>query len=284
MSAQSPSARAHRVGERHRRVAALDLGRPAPGLGQGAADHRGAAGARAPPPGRRPGPCRRRSRRARARSRRPRTGRPGPRAGPARPRAAGRGAAGVGPPGRRAGWAEATGTPGPGRPPRPRSASRCSGTGGPAAPCAPRPRRPARGPWPGPSAPRPAPPGASRCPGCRTRTGWPRRRRRPRPTRRRTSGSRPSVVVTARPATRRTGVTHDTRGAPSIHTVQQPHWPWGLQPSLGARQPSCSRRASSRLAPSSATATVGAVEDEGDRPGRRPGAAGARRRRPGGIS
>ncbi len=41
----------------------------------------------------------------------------------------------------------------------------------------------------------------------------------------RNAGARPSVVVTARPATRRTGVTQDTRGEPSIHTVQQPHCP-----------------------------------------------------------
>jgi hypothetical protein len=36
------------------------------------------------------------------------------------------------------------------------------------------------------------------------------------------SGS-PSTVVTDRPATRATGVTHDTRGWPSTQTVQQPH-------------------------------------------------------------
>ena len=39
----------------------------------------------------------------------------------------------------------------------------------------------------------------------------------------RTSASSPSRVVIARPATRRTGVTHATRGAPSTSTVQQPH-------------------------------------------------------------
>ena len=44
-------------------------------------------------------------------------------------------------------------------------------------------------------------------------------------------------MVTARPATRRTGVTQATRGAPSTQTVQQPHWPWGLHPSLTERQP-----------------------------------------------
>ena len=37
------------------------------------------------------------------------------------------------------------------------------------------------------------------------------------------ASGRPSTVVTARPATRATGVTHDTRGCPSTHTVQQPH-------------------------------------------------------------
>ena len=39
------------------------------------------------------------------------------------------------------------------------------------------------------------------------------------------------------PATRRAGVTQATRGAPSTSTVQQPHWPWGLQPSLAERRP-----------------------------------------------
>ena len=53
-----------------------------------------------------------------------------------------------------------------------------------------------------------------------------------------------------RPATRRTGVTQATRGAPSTHTVQQPHWPWGLQPSLTERHPSSSRSASRREIPS----------------------------------
>lgn len=33
----------------------------------------------------------------------------------------------------------------------------------------------------------------------------------------------PSIVVTRRPATRTTGVTHDTRGWPSTQTVQHPH-------------------------------------------------------------
>ena len=41
----------------------------------------------------------------------------------------------------------------------------------------------------------------------------------------RSAGSRPSRVVIDRPATRRAGVTHATRGAPSTSTVQQPHWP-----------------------------------------------------------
>ena len=45
-------------------------------------------------------------------------------------------------------------------------------------------------------------------------------------------GSRPSTVVTERPATRAIGVTHATRGSPSTSTVQQPHWPCGAQPSL----------------------------------------------------
>ena len=42
-------------------------------------------------------------------------------------------------------------------------------------------------------------------------------------------------MVTSRPSSRRTGVTQATRGAPSTQTVQQPHWPWGLQPSLTER-------------------------------------------------
>ncbi len=41
----------------------------------------------------------------------------------------------------------------------------------------------------------------------------------------RTSASRPSSVVMSRPASRATGVTHATRGAPSTSTVQHPHWP-----------------------------------------------------------
>ena len=70
-----------------------------------------------------------------------------------------------------------------------------------------------------------------------------------------TSGSSPSTVVTRRPATRRRGVTQATRGAPSTSTVQHPHWPWGEQPSLADRAPRWSRRASSRVIPSSATST-----------------------------
>src|SRR6202034_4340775 len=49
---------------------------------------------------------------------------------------------------------------------------------------------------------------------------------------------------------RRTGVTQATRGAPSTHTVQQPHWPCGLQPSLTERQRRSSRSASNRVTPS----------------------------------
>ena len=39
----------------------------------------------------------------------------------------------------------------------------------------------------------------------------------------RSSSGAPSSVVTWRPAMRRTGVTHATRGAPSTQTVQHPH-------------------------------------------------------------
>jgi hypothetical protein len=37
------------------------------------------------------------------------------------------------------------------------------------------------------------------------------------------AGSRPFTVVTARPLTRRSGVTQATRAEPSTRTVQQPH-------------------------------------------------------------
>jgi hypothetical protein len=70
-------------------------------------------------------------------------------------------------------------------------------------------------------------------------------------------GGRPSTVVTERPATRRTAVTHATRAAPSTQTVQHPHWPWGLHPSLTEWQRNCSRSASSSEVPcSSGTTTV----------------------------
>ena len=62
----------------------------------------------------------------------------------------------------------------------------------------------------------------------------PRTRSTSRPSR---TGSRPSRVVTASPGSRRTGVTQATRATPSMRTVQQPHWPWGLQPSLRRAQP-----------------------------------------------
>ena len=69
------------------------------------------------------------------------------------------------------------------------------------------------------------------------------------------AAGRPASVVTSRPAARASGVTQATRGWPSIQTVQQPHWPCGLQPSLGVRAPRRSRSASRREAPSSATST-----------------------------
>ena len=68
----------------------------------------------------------------------------------------------------------------------------------------------------------------------------------------------PSARPPAGPA-----VTQATRAAPSTQTVQQPHWPWGLQPSLTERQRSCSRSASRREVPwSSSTATVTPVEEK----------------------
>jgi hypothetical protein len=69
------------------------------------------------------------------------------------------------------------------------------------------------------------------------------------------SGS-PSTVVMARPATRRAGVTHATRGCPSTRTVQQPHCPWGLHPSFGDVAPTWSRRTSSSDERSSGTSTL----------------------------
>ena len=76
---------------------------------------------------------------------------------------------------------------------------------------------------------------------CRTRTAIRRSRRTRRPVDRASAGSSPSTVVTDRPATRATGVTHATRGSPSTSTVQQPHCPCGAQPSLAERMPSRSR-------------------------------------------
>ncbi len=61
----------------------------------------------------------------------------------------------------------------------------------------------------------------------------------------RVASARPSTVVIDRPATRRAGVTQATRGWPSTSTVQHPHCPWGLHPSLAERSPRSSRRTSS---------------------------------------
>ena len=72
----------------------------------------------------------------------------------------------------------------------------------------------------------------------------------------RSARSSPSSVVTVRPRTRRTGVTHATRGWPSTSTVQHPHWPCGLHPSFAERRPSRSRSTSSSVAPSSGTSTA----------------------------
>ena len=72
----------------------------------------------------------------------------------------------------------------------------------------------------------------------------------------RSSGARPAIVVMRRPATRRTGVTHATRGEPSTSTVQQPHWPCGLHPSFGVRAPTWSRSASSSDPADSGTTTA----------------------------
>ena len=71
------------------------------------------------------------------------------------------------------------------------------------APARPRPRRRARSPS------RRAHRAGRRCRACRTRTGSRRSRRTPRPRPPCVSASSPSTVVTVRPSTRRTGVTHD---------------------------------------------------------------------------
>lgn len=71
----------------------------------------------------------------------------------------------------------------------------------------------------------------------------------------RSSSANPSTVVITRPAMRRTGVTHATRGAPSTNTVQHPHCPWGLQPAFGARTPSRPRNAANNDTPLSGTLT-----------------------------
>ena len=55
-------------------------------------------------------------------------------------------------------------------------------------------------------------------------------------------------MVMVRSRTLRTGVTHDTRGAPSTSTVQQPHCPCGLHPSLTEMSRSSSRKTSSSVA------------------------------------
>ena len=83
----------------------------------------------------------------------------------------------------------------------------------------------------------------------------------------RSASGRPSTVVTARPATRRAGVTQATRACPSTRTVQQPHWPCGLQPSFGDRMPRRSRRASRSEQPSSATSTARPSTTKRSRPG-----------------
>ena len=163
-------------------------------------------------------PCRRRSRPVRG----PRRGRP---AGRRRPRSP----LGGSPPPGHAGARRRRRPPGR-RPPR-WSATRCSDRGGRAAPARPRPdprtAHPCRG----------ARPGASRCPGVQNPHWLAPVAQNASDQARCSSSSRPSTVVTARPAMRRAGVTQATRGAPSTSTVQHPHWPWGLHPSLTLRAP-----------------------------------------------
>ncbi len=72
----------------------------------------------------------------------------------------------------------------------------------------------------------------------------------------RSAGWSPSTVVTSRPAIRATGVTQATRAAPSTSTVQQPHCPWGAQPSLTLMMPRCSRSTESRVSPGAASTST----------------------------
>ena len=63
--------------------------------------------------------------------------------------------------------------------------------------------------------------------------------------------SRPSTVVTVRPATRVAGVTQATLGSPSTSTVQHPHCPCGAHPSFTDVNPRRSRSTSSSDSPGS---------------------------------
>src|ERR1044071_512349 len=67
----------------------------------------------------------------------------------------------------------------------------------------------------------------------------------------RSSSLKPSRVRIDLPATLFAGTAQDTTALPSTITVQHPHWPVGLQPSLGDRIPHRSRRSSSSDIPPS---------------------------------
>src|SRR5258707_10723722 len=67
----------------------------------------------------------------------------------------------------------------------------------------------------------------------------------------RSSSLKPSRVRTDFPATLFAGTAQETTARPSMITVQQPHWPCGLQPSFGEMTPQWSRSASRRDIPSS---------------------------------
>ncbi len=117
------------------------------------------------------------------------------------------------------------------------------------------PGRSPRAPAPARAAGAPRP--SSRCPASRSRTGWRRWRRTPRPRlpeprRAGPPGSRPRGPRT-RPASR----AHETTGRPSTRTVQAPHEPSGAQPSFIERSPKPSRRTSRRLAPGSTSTETG---------------------------
>jgi tRNA-specific 2-thiouridylase len=69
-------------------------------------------------------------------------------------------------------------------------------------------------------------------------------------------GTPPRFVTDVRPASS-TSSAQVTIGRPSIRARQQPHWPWGWQPSLVEVTPQRSRRVSSRDSPGTGSTSTG---------------------------